>query len=563
MPTAVTMLQTRRGEDGNPWNAGSTYQASDAFATFLINSNLATGTLPVPVDPGFAPAAQNAAKSSVARFTVGDLFTLYPGQVCVAHRAAGAYRGPEGTREAYQLARTYPIYYIIDGGDWYDSADGGIFDYHNGTDLSQLTNLTGAISGQTSTALRRCTVNVSTWFGNGSANQTGLLGIDDFLSLVRGRCISPEPKTTKAAQILARELSIAGYQQRALVNSFTDSHFQYFVAEGFPFLARNVASGAEHATLADPTTGPARCRTLQGLGVFYVILDEFDANFAAAAAVCNANGMRVGCYTGDTTAGTNGKAGALARQYHKTLIDAAASMAFYVADDPLYFMGDTANYRRTSDSWALKAGLGVGHINRYNTRPPTTSTKRGTVTAGGRLSLPNEDTNNNWILAGELCPLVNAAGSYTITATINFSALPADLTRWAGLAICCPDDRAYTDTGATTAYVRNDGYQVWVVPSNGTNATLSIARKNAGTGTNLGGTPFALSSTISAGGIITLTIAVTPTTITATVAPVSGTTAAGTTGAISDSTFRGAYFHYGHAAVASGTLTPEWNLAIS
>jgi hypothetical protein len=47
MSVQVTMLQTRRGEDGTLWTvAGSPYTASDAFAQFLISANLATGVFP-------------------------------------------------------------------------------------------------------------------------------------------------------------------------------------------------------------------------------------------------------------------------------------------------------------------------------------------------------------------------------------------------------------------------------------------------------------------------------------------------------------------------------------
>lgn len=60
MSVQVTMLQTRRGEDGTLWVAGSPYTASDAFAAFLINSNLATGALP-PAPQSNPTAARLAA----------------------------------------------------------------------------------------------------------------------------------------------------------------------------------------------------------------------------------------------------------------------------------------------------------------------------------------------------------------------------------------------------------------------------------------------------------------------------------------------------------------------
>lgn len=52
MAVDVTMLQTRRGEDGSLWTAGNIYSASEAFAQFLISSNLATGTVPPPERSG-------------------------------------------------------------------------------------------------------------------------------------------------------------------------------------------------------------------------------------------------------------------------------------------------------------------------------------------------------------------------------------------------------------------------------------------------------------------------------------------------------------------------------
>jgi hypothetical protein len=56
MPITVTMLQTRQGEGGVLWTAGNSYSASDAFGAYLITSNLATGTLPLPLPTSLSPA---------------------------------------------------------------------------------------------------------------------------------------------------------------------------------------------------------------------------------------------------------------------------------------------------------------------------------------------------------------------------------------------------------------------------------------------------------------------------------------------------------------------------
>lgn len=66
MAVTVTMLQTRRGEDGNQWAAGSSYTASDAFAAFLITSNLATGALPQIPQSGLSPSDTVALKGVVS-----------------------------------------------------------------------------------------------------------------------------------------------------------------------------------------------------------------------------------------------------------------------------------------------------------------------------------------------------------------------------------------------------------------------------------------------------------------------------------------------------------------
>lgn len=72
MAVTVTMLQTRRGEDGSLWNAGSSYSASDAFAAFLVTSNLASGTLPQVPQTGLSPAQQTAVVALVSGDRIAD-----------------------------------------------------------------------------------------------------------------------------------------------------------------------------------------------------------------------------------------------------------------------------------------------------------------------------------------------------------------------------------------------------------------------------------------------------------------------------------------------------------
>ena len=72
MSITVTMLQTRQGEGGVVWTAGNSYSASDAFGTYLITSNLATGKMPdVPVTT-LSPAQVTVTAALVSKDGVLD-----------------------------------------------------------------------------------------------------------------------------------------------------------------------------------------------------------------------------------------------------------------------------------------------------------------------------------------------------------------------------------------------------------------------------------------------------------------------------------------------------------
>lgn len=66
MSITVTMLQTRQGEGGAVWTAGNSYSASDAFGTYLITSNLATGQAPAVPVTTLSPAQVTATAALVS-----------------------------------------------------------------------------------------------------------------------------------------------------------------------------------------------------------------------------------------------------------------------------------------------------------------------------------------------------------------------------------------------------------------------------------------------------------------------------------------------------------------
>lgn len=70
MTVTVTMLQTRRGEDGSLWVANSSYSATDGFAAMLVTSNLATATLPQPDRTSLTPAQCTTISNLLANGTL-------------------------------------------------------------------------------------------------------------------------------------------------------------------------------------------------------------------------------------------------------------------------------------------------------------------------------------------------------------------------------------------------------------------------------------------------------------------------------------------------------------
>ncbi len=76
MTVSVTMLQTRRGEDGSLWTAGTQHDATDAFAAVLITANLATGTLPrTPSSAPLRPVYDTAGNLIGAVDAAGNLLS--------------------------------------------------------------------------------------------------------------------------------------------------------------------------------------------------------------------------------------------------------------------------------------------------------------------------------------------------------------------------------------------------------------------------------------------------------------------------------------------------------
>src|SRR4051812_5071772 len=95
MTVAITMQQTRRGEDGSLWAAGSTYTASDGFAALMVTGNFATVAKPhaptVPADLSPADSGATAIPTRVVPYSPSG--TVYYVDPDAAH-GAGTFVSP-------------------------------------------------------------------------------------------------------------------------------------------------------------------------------------------------------------------------------------------------------------------------------------------------------------------------------------------------------------------------------------------------------------------------------------------------------------------------------------
>ena len=481
---------------------------------------------------GFSPTKHAAIDALVSGASIADLIEPW----CIAHRGAGAMLAPDSTLEAYALGITWGTG-IIDGGDWYAVADGGVFDFHDAT-LDTKTDQTGATTAATSAQMARILIDSSVWFGGGWPDTRGAMTPEIFFGTLRGRtCFAPEPKNLGAANYLANYLPTLALQRQCLINAFTDTLLQPFIDQKFPYLFRNLTPGAEHSGF-----NTARAQELLDKGIRYLGILATDANAGTAAATAIAAGMKV-------------IVGTVNRQHRRLTWD-PRGVSGYVSDDPVYMMGRSDVYRRITAPF----GSGTfyhGHLQKNELTTISTADNRGSF-AAGRLVLNTTNSANNWILQG-WCSGFEKPASYTHNATIKFTTIPTDRSRWAGIAMCLTDDQAYADAAPTSAFdgsLTYGGYQIWIRPSatagGGAAGNINIAKKlNGG---QVGATQTAnLSGEIAAGSSVALAIAVTPTAITVTVSgAVTGTVTLTDASLVpATSPFRGQYVFYGHSS--------DWN----
>jgi glycerophosphoryl diester phosphodiesterase len=172
---------------------------------------------------------------------------------------------------------------------------------------------------------------------------------------------------------------------------------------------------------------------------------------------------------------------------------------------------------------------------------------RGNILASGggiQLDYTAGTSVQQWVCRGDLAPVT--ATTYTVSTTVVYSQIDSDTSRWAGLYICCPDDRVTSGVASVGTYGFVNGYTI-ILRCTG---QLGVFKNNFSSQTQSQVGSYQATQSITTGQSATLSVEVTPTQIIIT-PTVNGTGYGPFT--FNDSTYRGGYFHLGKAIGATGT----------
>ena len=414
---------------------------------------------------GAAPAANGFAR-------VADL--TFP--LVVAHRG-GANLFPENTMAAYEGAAAMGCQ-AIEAGDLQLTSDGVLVAMHD-TTVDRTTDGAGNVAAHTTAGIGTLRVDASRWFGGRWPDQP-VPTFADILDRLGGIVVLvPETKSVEAATATAIVDAVCarGLQESVIIQSFQLPEISLIAAAGIsPMYLMGAA-------------GQATPSAIVAAGATFVGVNKDLPNLPAVVAGLKAVGLRVLAWTVD-----------LQNDYDAVM---AAGCDGIFSNEPLYAARDYA-YRSTTAPWTVDGtyshGMlvypGVGPLVAY----PTMQGGRGPfVGAAGAWRWALDETP---YLAGPVCPVADAAGTYTVTATFVYDVPPtSDRSRWAGIYFGvttddCPDD-VDPSTGYLVALRWNGALEVFGQPPDGS----GMVRLGATTTSPIG-TPV-LSGALSAGVTVT------------------------------------------------------------
>jgi glycerophosphoryl diester phosphodiesterase len=368
----------------------------------------------------------------------------YP--LVVAHRG-GANLFPENTLAAYDGAVALGCR-AVEAGDLQLTADGVLVAMHD-TTVDRTTSGRGNVAAHTLAGIRRLRVDASRWFGGGWPDQP-VPTFAEILDRLGGSVVLvPESKGvgTATTRAIVDAVCARGFQDSVIVQSFRLDEVALIAAAGIAPL-HLMHSGRE----ATPSA-------IVRAGARFVGLDKDAPDFPAVVAALKDAGLRVLAFTVDMQC------------EHDRVLAAGCDGIF--TNEPLYAPRNYA-YRTTRAPWPAEGTFGSGMLVYPGVGP--LMGRRGMP--GGRGGFAGAPGAWRWTLdrspylAGPLCPVVAAAGSYTVTVRLVYDRPPAgDRTRWGGLYFGvttddCPD-RTDPATGYLVALRWNGELAVFARPSAG------------------------------------------------------------------------------------------------
>jgi glycerophosphoryl diester phosphodiesterase len=346
----------------------------------------------------------------------------------IAHRG-GANVFPENTMAAYEGAAALGCQ-AIEAGDLQLTADGALVAMHDAT-VDRTTTGCGNVGDFTLAGVRTLTVDSSRWFGGHWPDQS-VPTFAEILDRLGGKVVLlPESKSVGAATTLAviDAVCARGLQRSMIIQSFRLTEVGLVSAAGIAPLYL-MDSGIE----ATPSA-------IVEAGARFVGLHKDAVGFPSVVAALKAVGLRVLAWTVDTQT-----------DYDQVM---AAGCDGIFSNEPLYAARDYA-YRSRRASWPIDGTYGHGMLVYPGVGPlvayPALRGGRGPfIGVPGAWRWALEPTP---YLAGPVCPVPDAAGSYRVTVQLVFDRPPAsDFTRWGGVYFGVVTDECPDDVDTTTGYL--------------------------------------------------------------------------------------------------------------
>lgn len=379
--------------------------AGDALAVPLASVGAANGV--APLDAGLKVPAANLPATLVR---VADL--VYP--VSIAHRDAGNL-APENTMTAFDNCIAQGMQ-AIEAGDVHGIADGGLVIMHDAT-VDRTTTSTGNVATLNTAGARLLNADAPVWFG-GNQPDTKVPFFDDVLTRIGGAAVNfVEVKDTldATATKICDRVDRLGLRESFVIASSTLSNVQVATARGYAgmLVVSTIAACPAPATLAAAGVG------------FVAMSYTATGDLAGWVASLHALGIKAIAYSVD----------------HQKDWDAMIAAGFdgVFSNDPMYASRNYAKYRRTSTTWAQNGTFSHG-MAPAGTGPYTPTTRGSFVGAVGAYRwLPSSNTH---VVAGEINPVPNPTGTYTVTARIGVESVPGNTTTGACVFVAAPDDSA-------------------------------------------------------------------------------------------------------------------------